>query len=64
MVIRKRGVGGSSSGSDNSILSTIRDLDAYAKPLDDFSIKTTSGALGRYQAHLYRDRVIFTTYAH
>ncbi|TPX32166.1 hypothetical protein SmJEL517_g04673 [Synchytrium microbalum] len=44
MVVRRR-AGTGSGGDGASILSTIRNLDAYAKPLDDFRIKTTSGAL-------------------
>ena len=35
-----------SSSEDGGFVSSLKQFDAYAKPMDDFRIKTTSGAAG------------------
>ncbi|KAJ3207623.1 hypothetical protein HDU67_007355 [Dinochytrium kinnereticum] len=44
MVVRHRGQGEAAPAPSKGFLQTLKELDAYAKPLDDFRIKTSSGA--------------------
>ena len=43
-MLRKRTSG---IGSSETFLANLKSLDAYAKPLDDFKVKTFSGAAGK-----------------
>jgi hypothetical protein len=51
MVLRKRGSFSAADGADSSagssFLKTLQSFDAYAKPLDDFRVKTSTGAAGK-----------------
>ena len=49
-LLRKRNSGSenlaSSFSNGNDFFNSLKNFDAYAKPLDDFRIKTSSGAAG------------------
>ncbi|KAJ3130884.1 hypothetical protein HK100_007274 [Physocladia obscura] len=54
----------SSSNDSGALFKSLKDFDSYAKPLEDFTLKTNTGALGIYRllpSQYYRQRFYIIT---